>query len=142
MSATSGSASVRWVREQVLIWTLRYTTGLPRREAEDRRAELLSDLWEHAAAADARGQRPVRLAVSIAFRALRGMPADLRWRAAVLRKARTRALVPVAGTTQVAGVPLFDQTSGALEGLDRVDERNHEPDLMAAALAGGAGAVH
>ena len=114
MTAPRRSAAHRFAREVALGWTLRTTTGLPRRIGEERRAELVSDLWEHADAATRAGQPQWRLALSILMRTLRGVPADLTWRAGVLRTARRAMVAAPAVAPMPLAVPLFDQTNGAL----------------------------
>jgi hypothetical protein len=59
-------------------WVGLYTRGLPAITGRERRAELASDLWEHRAAL---GDGP-GMQLAIAWRCLRGVPADLRWRRA------------------------------------------------------------
>jgi hypothetical protein len=70
-----------------LRWTMTYTRGLDARVAASRQDEIASDLHEHAVWADEAGLGPRRLAWSIRLRSLRGAPADLVWRSAVLRRA-------------------------------------------------------
>ena len=139
MTAPRRSAAHRVAREVALGWTLRITTGLPRRIGEDRRAELVSDLWEHADAATRAGQPQWRLALSILLRTLRGIPADLSWRAGVLRAAR-RAMVPaVEAAPMPLAVPLFDQTNGALATDDMAGQEDDDSArLMALGMANAA----
>ena len=59
--------------ELILRWCEVYTRGLSPAIAGERRDELASDLWEHAAAEP-------RPAASMLSRAIRGVPADLAWR--------------------------------------------------------------
>lgn len=59
-----------------LWWVERYTRGLTEGARGDRRAELVSDLWEHRAVHGA--ARATQLAVL--SRCIRGVPADLSWR--------------------------------------------------------------
>jgi hypothetical protein len=71
----------RRAQSVVLGWCARYTRGLPDAVALERRDELASDLWEQEAAnGDAPG-----LGASILWRAVRGVPADLSWRAERIR---------------------------------------------------------
>ncbi len=72
--------------ELVLRWCDMYTRGLSPAVAGDRRAELASDLWEHAA-------HEPRPAGAMLSRAIRGVPADLAWRYEQRRAARR--LVPI-----------------------------------------------
>ncbi len=78
--------------ELILRWCDLYTRGLSPAVAGDRRAELASDLWEHAA------YEP-RPAGAMLSRAIRGVPADLAWRNEQRRAARR--LVPM--ETRVVG---------------------------------------
>lgn len=65
----------------VLRWAAHYTRDLDRRIAEDRIAELRSDLWEQRADAERSARRSrIGLATSILGRAARGIPSDLAWR--------------------------------------------------------------
>jgi len=75
----------------VLVWARVYTRGLPPTTRDQRSAEIMSDLWEHRAAAA--GSRGVSL--EIAARSIAGVPADLSWR-------RTAASNPARGTTMTA----------------------------------------
>ncbi|QAY73057.1 hypothetical protein ET445_06545 [Agromyces protaetiae] len=81
------SAPYRRAARGVLRWCFWYTRGLPADVAADRQDELASDLHEHAEWAAERGVSGARLAREIRFRALRGAPADLAWRAARVRAA-------------------------------------------------------
>ena len=62
-----------------VIW---YTRRVPWEIAADRRDELFSDLWEHAADSARRGEGNLRHQFSVIRRMLAGMPADLSWRKA------------------------------------------------------------
>ena len=72
--------------ELILWWCEVYTRGLSPAVAGDRRAELASDLWEHATAEP-------RAAGAMLSRAIRGVPADLAWRYEQRRSAQR--LVPM-----------------------------------------------
>ncbi|MBM7504086.1 hypothetical protein ACFPER_11410 [Agromyces aurantiacus] len=65
----------------VLAWCRWYTADLPDEVAAERRAELASDLFEE------REHSGARATPSILWRAVRGIPADLAWRGARLRRA-------------------------------------------------------
>ncbi|GAA1798423.1 hypothetical protein GCM10009749_02580 [Agromyces neolithicus] len=65
----------------VLGWCRWYTADLPDAVAAERRAELASDLFEE------REHSGARATGSILWRAVRGIPADLAWRGARLRRA-------------------------------------------------------
>ena len=75
---TGGDRVCRW-------WVARYTRSCPVGIADERRAEIESDLWEHAH--DARRRDASRAAhdVDVLRRVLSGVPADLSWRREVLR---------------------------------------------------------
>lgn len=88
----------------VLGWCRWYTRDLPSDAAADRIAELASDLYEERAFADGSASR------SIIGRWLRGIPADLAWRAARMRGV---ALAAPRGTFPRA-VPAFGQLASAL----------------------------
>jgi len=76
---------------RVLRWVDRYSKGLPLPVAEERRAELESDLHEHAVAR--RDElSPSALAREIRGRSLRGIPADLAWRDREMRRFRAARL--------------------------------------------------
>ena len=78
---TAGTAGRRRAQTLVLAWCARYTRGLPERIALERRDELTSDLWEQQAA----NEGAPGLGPAILWRALRGVPADISWRAARIR---------------------------------------------------------
>lgn len=148
MSSALASASFRRARRRTIRWVLRYTRGLPWRIAEQRQAEIASDLWEQAAVADERGTRGRTLARSVRLRRIAGVRADLAWRAAVLRDA-ARAIAEassVAASTPAAVAPatpvhLFDQTNGVLDAeVGAVDQLDHNGvlGLLGSALASNA----
>ncbi len=74
------SRSERWV----LAWVDRYTRDVPGGVADDRRDELLSDLWEQSHTEQGSAKAGVKTAISILSRAARGVPSDLSWRRAQL----------------------------------------------------------
>ncbi len=61
-------------------WVRLYTRGLPADLRTARRAELESDLWEHAQWSTTESRRPGRTALEIVERVVAGMVADLSWR--------------------------------------------------------------
>lgn len=74
---------MRWqepVGRLALRWVDRYTAALPSDVAEQRRAEIRSDLWEHRAWAERAGHGDLATAAAIVWRVMAGIPADLRWR--------------------------------------------------------------
>lgn len=62
-------------------WVRRYTRGLPPDVARRRVGELDADLHDHVAHERAHGTGDRRIALGIAARMLRGLAADLSWRA-------------------------------------------------------------
>ena len=69
-------------------WTAWYTRRLPAEAAEERRAEITSDLWEHATDAAASGTGSLHHNIEVIGRVLSGAPADLSWRRGILRPQR------------------------------------------------------
>jgi hypothetical protein len=61
-------------------WVRLYTAGLPTRLRDDRRAEIRSDLAEHADCRTAEGLGPGAIVRERTMRTILGAPADLRWR--------------------------------------------------------------
>jgi uncharacterized membrane protein YhaH (DUF805 family) len=64
----------------VRVWTRAYTAGLHPGLRESRRAEIDSDLWEHARAAQDAAAAPRSIAGQMLARCLLGIAADLTWR--------------------------------------------------------------
>lgn len=60
-------------------WAEIYTYSVMPEVASARREELMSDLYEQHAAGAKSGLSPMAVSCSIVWRAVRGMPADLRW---------------------------------------------------------------
>jgi hypothetical protein len=83
-------------------WVRLYTRGLPRPVARRRIAEIDADLHDHIAHERARGTSERRIARSIAARMLRGIGADVSWRARPARRVLSVTaailLVPLVGT--------------------------------------------
>jgi uncharacterized membrane protein YhaH (DUF805 family) len=65
----------------VRAWTKLYTAGLPPRDRDARRAEIESDLWEHAGSGRRASAKRAPLGGQILARCLLGVGADLSWRA-------------------------------------------------------------
>jgi hypothetical protein len=63
-------------------WAAAYTRRLPSEQAERRRSELASDLWEQRTLGRELGAPAVAVALSILRRMVAGVPADLSWRLA------------------------------------------------------------
>jgi hypothetical protein len=95
-------------------WTNVYTRGLPVERRDARRAELASDLWEHAH--DAPTHSATSQSTAILGRMLAGVPADIAWRIEE-RAGRTRhspsfrhpivitVLAVLAGMMALVGLP-------------------------------------
>ena len=83
-------------------WVWWYTRRLPFEVAAQRRDELLSDLWEHAADAARTGQGDVGHQFDVIGRMVVGVPADLSWRRRVrgCHRPRPVVLVPNAGSSR------------------------------------------
>ncbi len=62
-------------------WVRLYTRKLPPEVAERRRGEVAADLHDQLAHERAAGVRERQIALALASRALRGLPADAAWRA-------------------------------------------------------------
>jgi hypothetical protein len=93
----------------IMRWCDLYTRGLSPAVAGDRRDELASDLWEHAAAEP-------RATGAMLSRAIRGVPADLAWRYEQRRTARR--MVPMRFRVLGGGVAaLTAVAASALIGL-------------------------
>lgn len=142
---------MRWARGVVVDWTLHLVRDLPAAVAQDRFAEIRSDLWEHAAAADARRIGGVRLAAEVLARWATGIPADLVWRheqhaggpaadgggATMSRRSRRPAAKPWVHLTE--GSKPFDQTNGAIE-FDAREAQHGDQDVEGDLLAKGVAA--
>ena len=75
------------VGERIAVgWARAYTAGLPVEVRRARTAEIASDVWEHAAAARAAGSGSASTQRAIAWRCIRGMPADVVWRGTWARR--------------------------------------------------------
>lgn len=83
MSVDEVAASVPRIDRAVIAWGRWYTSDLPPGVADDRIAELESDVFEEREAADG----TPGVGRSILARAVRGIPADLAWRLTALRGA-------------------------------------------------------
>lgn len=73
-------APASWSRRAVRGWTQLYTAGAHSAARDARRAQIDSDLWEHAADAQVLGRTSRGLAFEVAGRMVRGIPADIAWR--------------------------------------------------------------
>src|SRR5688572_29131816 len=89
--------------EAVARWMRFYTRNLPPAIARRRIDEIDADLHDHIAHERAHGTRDLRIAVSIAARMVRGMPADASWSGQKMntRKPAYRSAVRVALVTAV-----------------------------------------
>ena len=133
-------------------WVRRYTRDLPASVAERRREEIRADLHDEIAHERARGTGEARIALALASRMLRGVPADARWRQArldavaqahptapeVVRR-RRRTYRRAAGTA-VGGILVLVWMVGAV-GI--IGTEGDDPDRMYAGVlaVGIAGAV-
>jgi hypothetical protein len=81
-------------------WVRWYTRRLPVHVADERRAEIASDLWEHRRHATDLGHTRTRHELEVIGRSLSGIPADLSWRRRVLRS-QTRPGPGVSMTTSL-----------------------------------------
>ena len=77
MHDLSGRICRRWVRT--------YTSRLSPEVAEQRRREIISDLWEHRQHSLAIGRSERRHNLDVIERVLSGIPADLSWRRGIQR---------------------------------------------------------
>jgi hypothetical protein len=110
------TASSRFVCRVVRTWTRLYTCGLPAAVRNRRRAEIESDLWE--SERDREGISSPRSDAHVIARLVRGMAADLTWRAeqpqgGVLRTTRllawTLGMLVLLATWWVFGVSQTDE---------------------------------
>ena len=122
-------------------WVRFYTRDLPAPIAERRIGEIEADLHDHVAHERAEGAEDRRIALDIAGRMVRGLPADASWRRTVTRsssrkkevKMRRSALRVALVTACILLVPLISML---------VSDGVHwsVPDfIMAAAVLGGTG---
>lgn len=90
-------------------WVQSYTAGLPSHESESRRAEIDSDLAEHARCRRLDGWTPRQIERERLGRLVRGMTADLSWRHDVVTghcRVRALARVSVLSVTSAATATL------------------------------------
>ena len=79
----------RYVAENLVRrWVRLYTLGLQADDRHSRAAEIDSDLWEHRTYARNEGESAASTSRSILGRWVAGLPADLSWRAAQVRRNR------------------------------------------------------
>lgn len=103
-----------WADRTARWWAERYTSGLDPAVADDRRAELESDLFEHRWAADAAPAQQW----DVLGRVLWGIPADLSWRRAALASMRRRdtgapsMTLRTTTTVVLVGLGLFELWAG------------------------------
>jgi hypothetical protein len=135
--------------EVVARWVRFYTRNLPPPIAQRRIDEIDADLHDHIAHERAHGTGDLRIAISIAARMLRGMPADASWRGRAiarasspnevmkLRKTAYRPAVRVVlATASVLLVPLV-----AMQVTDEVNWSLAD-FVLAGALLGGTGLLY
>lgn len=93
------------IAKLVAWWARFYTRGLPPSRAERRVDEIAADLHDHIAHERAHGMDDRRIAIGIASRWLRGLPADVAWTAHV-RPSVFRSVGRVAfGVTLILALP-------------------------------------
>jgi hypothetical protein len=80
-------------------WARLYTTGLPPEIAGRRVEEIDADVHDHIAHERARGTSERRIALGVASRMLRGVPADVEWRGDTIGRSVRRSLARVALVT-------------------------------------------
>lgn len=116
---TGGAGS--WICRR---WIATYTRRLPDQIAEQRRDEIISDLWEHHQDSALAGRHKLRHNLDVIERVLSGIPADLSWRRGIQRSRprpdtgdpmttehelprSTLALIIVAGLGMIAPFPFL-----------------------------------
>lgn len=84
------SSLLQLVSQITLAWVALYTRGVPTDFRDRRRAELESDVWEHAFNRDREGAHDTvwKRALQMIGRLLVGMPADLAWRMELISLSR------------------------------------------------------
>jgi hypothetical protein len=127
-------------------WVRFYTRNLPAAVAERRIDEIDADLHDHVAHERARGTTDWRIALSIAARMLRGLPADASWRGQTIARLSTRK-APMKMTTTASrsavriGIPtalILLANLVAMQFTDEVDWGVAD-FVFAGILLGGAG---
>ncbi len=98
-------------------WTWLYTSVAPEGERLSRRAEMLSDLYEHIQGSKAEGHRPAEIAVQVLLRMVFGVKDDLAWSAPYLPKAMADSLERGGNGLSHFKTPTVVITSLALFGL-------------------------
>lgn len=147
-----------WTDSLVLRWNRVLVRGLPPSIADDRFAQIVSDIWEQRHAEFGSVARASR---SILLRTLRGLPADLLWRHAALTT--SRAAGAPAPRHRHGGMKMtknynsstkpwvhltdiekpFDQTNGAVDfdSPDAHDAEDVESRMLARGVASNAANV-
>ena len=117
------------------VWVRIYTSRLPVEEAQLRRAEILSDLWDHHDDSLRSGDSHLRHNLEVIERVLSGIPADLSWRRGIQRSQprpnrgdpmstqqtiplSTQALIIVAGLGIVAPIPFLALLGTGIESAE------------------------
>jgi hypothetical protein len=97
-------------------WVRLYTRNVPAPVADRRRDEIGADVHDQIAHERARGTADRRIAVSVAGRMARGLPADLSWRWRMRTGARRSTIWILLATALILLVPLV-----AMQLTDEVD---------------------
>ena len=80
-------------------WVRLYTRDLPPAAAERRRDEIAADLHDHVDHDRSAGVGERRIALRVAGRMVRGVPADASWRRTVARSSTTKEPTPMSRST-------------------------------------------
>ena len=99
------------------LWTSIYTAGVPNKERQDRRAEILSDLHEQVADFREQGYRPDEIAILIVRRVVRGMKDDVAWSAPYLPEVLAEQFERGSEALRHIGTPKFITTAMAVVGM-------------------------
>jgi hypothetical protein len=122
------------IAELVARWVRLYTRNLPPATAQRRIDEIDADLHDHVGHERAHGTSEWRIALGIATRMIRGLPADAAWRGQRIPRTASRSAVRVAlVTASILLLPLV-----AMQITDGVDWGAGD-FALAAALLGGTG---
>ena len=99
------------------LWMSIYAAGVPSNLREDRRAEILSDLYEHVTNFREQGYRPDEIAITIMLRVVRGMKDDVAWSAPHLPVALAEQFERGSEALRHVGTPKVIITAMAVVGM-------------------------